>query len=204
MTEDEARAWLDGNVPRETLPKIERLVALVSDEMARQNLISASSAEHIWARHIVDSAQLVRLAGPGRGRWIDIGTGAGFPGLVVAIVGERPVTMIEPRPKRTVFLSAVVEALGLDAEVVTAKAQTVERTGAVISARAVASTTDIFAWSNHLADSGTVWLLPKGRSARSELADAKRTWQGVFHVERSVTDAESGIIVARDVRRRRK
>lgn len=202
MTEDEARAWLERHVPRETIARFERIVELISAEMARQNLISKASATQIWARHIVDSAQLLPLTGDGSSRWIDIGSGAGFPGLVIAAAGRR-VTMIEPRPKRTAFLAHVVEALGLDAEVLTAKAQTVERKGDVISARAVAPTAQLFEWTTHLAASGAVWLLPKGRSALSELAEAKRTWQGVFHVESSVTDAHSGIIVARQVRRRR-
>lgn len=204
MTEDEARAWLERHVSRETSALLERFVGLLRGEMERQNLISPASAAQLWSRHIVDSAQLLQLAKDTPGRWIDVGTGAGFPGLVVAIAGGRPVTMIEPRPRRTAFLGAVVEALGLDAEVISAKAQAVERKGAVISARAVAAAPDLLGWTSHLAEPDALWLLPKGRSALSELAEAKRTWQGDFRVEASVTDPESGIIVARHVRRRRR
>lgn len=205
MTEEQALVWLDAHVPRETRPRLEHLVALVRAEMANQNLISAASAEHVWARHIVDSAQLVGLSGGRCGRWIDVGTGAGFPGLVVAIIRDDLITMIEPRPRRTDFLSRVVEELGLEnAEIRAAKAQSVQEAGAILSARAVAPASQLLDWASHLAASDALWLLPKGRSARSELAEAKRTWQGVFHVERSVTDAESGIIVAHDVRRRRR
>ena len=88
MTEEEARAWLrsNQNVSRETWDKLELFIALLLDEMSRQNLISKSSADHIWTRHIVDSAQLLHFAPEKNGVWLDLGTGAGFPGIVAAIL----------------------------------------------------------------------------------------------------------------------
>lgn len=187
-------------VSRETFEKLETYVTLLREESRRQNLISASSLDRAWERHILDSAQLVRFApGPGAS-WADIGAGAGLPGIVVACLVEGPVTLIEPRKLRAEFLHKVVDTLGLNASVATAKAERVEGRFDVITARAVASLPQLLKISLHLSTGKTVWALPKGRSAQSELAEARRTWQGVFHVERSVTDDNSYIVVATGVR----
>jgi 16S rRNA (guanine527-N7)-methyltransferase len=187
-------------VSRETFEKLETYVALLREESRRQNLISASSLDRAWERHILDSAQLVRFEpGPGAS-WADIGAGAGLPGIVVACLIEGPVTLIEPRKLRAEFLHKVVDALGLNASVATAKAERVEGSFDVITARAVASLPQLLKISLHLSTGKTVWALPKGRSAQSELVEARRTWQGVFHVERSVTDDDSYIVVATGVR----
>jgi 16S rRNA (guanine527-N7)-methyltransferase len=206
MTEEEARAWVRQRfgVPRETL--LDRYAAIVRDEAARQNLVSASTLDQFWSRHIVDSAQLVPLAGDGGGLWIDVGSGAGLPGMVVAALTERPMVLVEPRTKRAEFLRTTAEALGLQAHV-TVAASRVETYGpptraAVISARAVAELSALLLSARHCTDSSTVWLLPKGRNAQSEVEAARRAWQGVFHVEPSITQPDSGIVVAREVRRK--
>lgn len=204
MTEDEARAWLQCAVPRETIDKLEYFVELLREETANQNLISASSADQIWARHIVDSAQLLSLdTNPNSGSWVDIGTGAGFPGMVIAITGSRPVIMVEPRPRRAEFLQQTADRLSLKSSVLREKIENFHGKAAVISARAVAPAPALFDRAHHLVRTNTLWLLPKGKSAQSELAQAQQAWQGAFHVKQSVTDPEAGIIVAQGVRRRR-
>lgn len=205
MTEDEAVTWLsDIGVPRGTIDRLARLATLIRDEMPRQNLIAASTEPHIWARHIVDSAQLLPLAQGTEGEWVDLGSGAGFPGLVVAIVQDRPVLLIESRRKRAEFLQSVAADLSLaNCSVHLGRVETLPpREAAVISARAFASLDRTFAAACHLGDRKTRWVLPKGRNAREELEAARKTWQGEFHVEQSITDPESAIIVAQRVRRR--
>jgi 16S rRNA (guanine527-N7)-methyltransferase len=204
MTEAEAKAWLAGrDVPRETMERLEQFVALLLAENERQNLISAASAEVIWSRHIVDSSQLFYLGSSG-GSWYDLGSGPGLPGIVLAILTPQPVLLIEPRKRRVEFLHAAIGALDLpNAQVEQARAEQVEATPAGnISARAFTSLGETFARGMHLADENTCWVLPKGQKAVSELEQARRTWQGVFHVEQSATDAASAIVVARQVRRR--
>lgn len=209
MTEDEARAWLADQfiVPRETSERLETYIALLFEEMSRQNLIAESTREQVWARHIVDSAQLIPMAGtPMAGGWIDLGSGAGLPGIVVAILTDWPVLMVESRRKRTEFLARVINALGLDnARLWEGRAETlmVDVPAAVISARAFAPMPRLLSGSAHLANDSTLWLLPKGKNWKNELESIDATWQGVFHVEQSVTDAESAIVVARQVRKRR-
>lgn len=205
MTEDEAKAWLAREVSPDALIRLERFVALLVDESHRQNLISAASRDEVWSRHVVDSAQLFRHAGDVPiGSWIDVGSGAGLPGIVIACISDRPVTLVEPRPRRVAFLRSVVAALKLlQTEVVSGKVERlVAEPAAVISARAVGSLDMLFASCAHIASKNTVWILPKGASAESEVAQAKAAWQAVFHVEQSITHPQSRIVIAREVVRR--
>ena len=202
MSEDEACDWIAKRVPRETVVMLERLAALVRDEAVRQNLIAASTIETIWSRHIVDSAQLLALA-PEQGRWIDLGAGAGFPGLVVALMRDGEIVLAESRAKRVAFLRGAVEALGLSAKVSVAAGRIEMMPPTpfdIISARAFAPLDRLFVTSLHLAGPHTRWVLPKGRGAQAELDAARGSWQGDFRIVPSITDPAAAIIVADHVR----
>jgi 16S rRNA (guanine527-N7)-methyltransferase len=190
-------------VSRETFEKIETYGELLKEENKRQNLVSPLTLESLWDRHIFDSAQLVRFEPHAGASWVDIGSGAGLPGIVVAALVEGPVTLIEPRRLRAEFLHKLCESLSLRASVFAGKAERAEGKFDVITARAVAKLTVLLKISAHLSTRKTVWALPKGRSALEELAEAKQSWQGAFHVEQSVTDVESYIVVGTGVRARR-
>ena len=187
------------DVPRETVERLKRYAALIREENERQNLVSRSTLEALWDRHILDSAQLVRF---GQGAWLDIGSGAGLPGIVIACLIGEPVTLVEPRRLRAEFLDRAVSTLGLDGRVSVhqAKIERVEGQFDSITARAVASADRILAMSEHLAHSGTRWVLPKGKTAQSELAEVQRNWQCSIRAEKSVTDPESAILVLGNVR----
>jgi len=189
-------------VSRETFEKLELYAALLREESARQNLVSAATLDDLWERHIVDSAQLLRYEPQALASWLDIGSGAGLPGIVVACLAEGAVTLVEPRRLRADFLHKVVESLRLDASVLCAKVERVEGRFDVITARAVAALPRLLKISAHLSTGKTVWALPKGRGALAELAEARRTWQGDFRVEPSVTDDDSYVVVATKVRAR--
>ena len=189
-------------VSRETFEKLEAYVALVREESALQNLISASTLDRIWDRHILDSAQLVPFEPRAGASWLDIGSGAGLPGIVIACLVEGPVILVEPRRLRADFLHKVCESLNLNASVVCSKVERLEGNFDVITARAVASLAKLLELSAHLSTRNTVWALPKGRNARGELAEARRSWQGSFQLKRSVTDADSWIVVGTGVRAR--
>ncbi|WP_404711007.1 16S rRNA (guanine(527)-N(7))-methyltransferase RsmG [Sphingomonas sp. MMS24-J13] len=202
MTEEEARAWLAArNVPRGTLDRLAQFADLVRREGANQNLISASTMDQMWARHIVDSAQLLDSAG--EGDWLDLGSGAGFPGLVIALVGERPITLVESRAKRIAFLRQAVDVLGVANRVAVfgGRAEILpDRKYGVITARAFAPLPRLLAIAHRFSTPKTTWVLPKGRSAALELEEVAGSWQGSFGIVPSVTDSEAAIIVARDVR----
>lgn len=153
--------------------------------------------ESIWERHVLDSAQLLRFAPDGQRRWADVGSGAGLPGIVIAILTPEPVTLIEPRRLRADFLRSVADRLGLSdrVHVEQAKVERVEGQFDVITARAVAQLDRLLEIAAHLSKTETVWILPKGRNAQSELAQAQRKWHCDVLVEQSRTNPESEILV---------
>jgi len=206
MDEAVARAWVERelDVPRGTMARLDAFADLLRAENERQNLVSRSSLTQLWVRHIADSAQLLRFAPSPAASWVDLGTGAGFPGLIVALLHSGPVTLVEERRLRVDFLASAAESLGLDVEIVAGKAERVaSRPFDVISARALAPLGRLFQLGTGFSTAKSVWLLPKGRNAETELAALDSSWQGSFRLEPSVTDPEARIIVAQGVRRRR-
>ncbi|MEP7222242.1 MAG: 16S rRNA (guanine(527)-N(7))-methyltransferase RsmG [Novosphingobium sp.] len=199
--EEAARAWVAAlpGVDASAIARLEKLAALLAEENQLQNLVSASSLGEVWRRHIADSAQLLALIPQGAviESWLDLGTGAGFPGLAVACL--RPdveVVMVESRARRIAWLQRAAEALGLTrASILGQRLEHVAtRTFDAISARAFAPLDKLLALSARFSTSDTIWLLPKGRSAPQEL-QMLSGWRHVFHVEQSLTDPEAGIIV---------
>lgn len=199
MTEEEARAWLAArNVSRETFARIEAFLAFLIGEATRQNLIAASTLDSLWARHVVDSAQLLDHAGEWQS-WLDLGAGAGFPGLIVAMLREAQVTLIESRTKRIAFLEEAARIAGVADRVmvVGSRVETAPRRRYdVISARAFAPLPKLLDLAQPFTDKSTRFVLPKGRSAAEELAAARASWQGSFRLVPSITDSEAAIIVA--------
>jgi 16S rRNA (guanine527-N7)-methyltransferase len=180
------------------IDRLERLVAMLVDENARQNLVARASLDHVWQRHIVDSAQLHHVSRGTSGPWLDLGTGAGFPGLVVAALEPmRPVTLVDSRRLRTEWLSRACESLGLGhVKVIHARVEDLPpHTVAVISARAFAPLERLLQLSARFSTPQTLWLLPKGAKARHELQELGREWQNTFHVEQSLTDPAAGVLV---------
>jgi 16S rRNA (guanine527-N7)-methyltransferase len=199
-SEDEARDWLRQSPEFDAAAeqRLERLVGLLRAENEQQNLVSAASLDEVWRRHIVDSAQLLgHVPRETSSPWLDLGTGAGFPGLVIAALRpECEVILVESRKRRITWLRAAADDLGLRR--VTVAGSRLEdvptRSAAVISARAFAPLDRLLDLSARFSTSDTRWLLPKGRSAQQEL-DMLRGWKHMFHVEHSLTDPDAGVIV---------
>lgn len=198
-----ARDWLAANlhVSRETLGQLDRYIVALRAENARQNLVSASTLDDdsIWCRHIVDSAQLLTLAPPNGGNWVDLGSGAGLPGLVIAILAPQwRVTLVESRRLRRDFLGTYIRDDCLDRRVSVHHGRVETLAPAqydVISARAFAPLDRLLPLARHLAGPSTLWLLPKGKNAQVELAALPPTWQTRFSVRPSLTSGESHILV---------
>lgn len=191
-------------VSRETRRLLELYVELLLKENERHNLIARSTIDDVWHRHIADSAQLVRFAPRMDSSWVDIGSGAGLPGLVIAILTQGNVGLVEPRRLRADFLGRAVGELGLSNRVTVhaGRAERITGTFDVITARAVATLDQFLSLSQHLSTDKTLWVLPKGKSAHSELDEARRSWQGEFRLEPSVTSQEAAIVVASGVGRK--
>ena len=198
-SENEARAWLR-SLPEcddAAMQRLQVLVAMLAEENQRQNLVSNASLDQVWLRHIVDSAQLLTHVPRGTELpWMDLGTGAGFPGLVIAALRpECEVLMVESRARRIEWLNRARIAMELNhACVLGQRLEMIEsRPVGVISARAFAPLARLLELSSRFSTADTVWLLPKGRSAQQELDDLRK-WRHVFHVEQSLTDPQAGII----------
>jgi 16S rRNA (guanine527-N7)-methyltransferase len=204
MDESGARAWVERecDVSRETMARLDVFAGLLRDESERQNLVSRGTLDQLWLRHIADSAQLLRFASAGAS-WLDLGTGAGFPGLIAAALHDGPVTLVEERRLRVAFLRRAAEAMELRVEIHHGKVERLPpRPFDVISARAFAPLEKLLSLGTAFSTQKSLWLLPKGRNAETELAALDPSWQGDFRLEPSVTDPEAQIIVAEGVRRR--
>lgn len=199
-SEAAAQAWLAARPEWDALAaeRIDRLIALLAEENTRQNLVAAASLSVVWQRHIVDSAQLLaHVPRETSSPWLDLGTGAGFPGLVIAALRpECEVVMVESRARRVEWLERARLALGLErACVIGSRLELVpSRSFRVISARAFAPLPKLLELSARFSTKDTLYLLPKGRSAQQELLELNR-WNHLFHVEQSLTDTEAGVIV---------
>ena len=205
-SEEEARAYVETWANAETIKKLEQYAGLLIAENQQQNLISKSSEAQLWVRHLADSAQLLEhvpretyeVGGPGP--WLDLGTGPGLPGLVIAILRPQiPVVLVESRARRVEFLNSCVGLLGLkNCTVIGDRLERVTPFESwVISARAFAPLGKLIALSAPFSTKATRYILPKGRSAAHELSQTKASIRNMFHVKQSLTDTEAGIIVSK-------
>ncbi len=138
---------------------------------------------------------------------MDMGTGAGFPGLIVAVLHDGPVTLVEERKKRVEFLTEAAAILGIEGkvEIIHNKIERLPaRSFETISARAFAPLDKLLGLAERFSTVSTRWILPKGRNAKSELEAAESLWQGEFSLEPSRTDPDAWIVIAEKVRRRQR
>lgn len=199
MTEKEARDRVAELMPS-AVDRLDRYAALLLAENRRQNLIARSTETSLWARHLLDSAQLLRFVRAEDRSWLDVGSGAGLPGIVIAALGRWEVTLVEPRRRRSEFLTRAVRELQLaDTRVIGGDVRMLKGSYDVVSARAVASVAELLSWTRTCTTEATRFVLPKGRSAADDVDTARRQWHGSFHVEQSVTDPDGRIVIAERV-----
>ncbi len=196
--EEQARSFVAGLCDEQAVARFEAFIALLAAENEKQNLISANSLNSVWQRHIADSVQLLQHVPRETSPWMDLGSGAGMPGLVIAIARpDLEIHLVESRKKRVVWLEAVASHFGLrKCRVHGARLENVESAPMrVICARAFAPLGKLLSLSARFSTQETVWLLPKGRSAGQELAEQPESVRQMFHVEQSATDPQAGIMI---------
>lgn len=198
-----------GYVSRETFDLLKAFEALVGKWSPKINLVSKADLTDIWGRHIVDSLQIVPLVPDSPRKWVDLGSGGGFPGIVLAIVAkdfwpDLNMVLIESDQRKATFLRTAVRELGLHASVLTDRIEeTTPQVADVLSARALASLDDLLAHADrHLAPGGLA-IFPKGRRAEEEIAQARENWTFDLQETPSITDAEARILTIRNIRRAR-
>jgi 16S rRNA (guanine527-N7)-methyltransferase len=201
--EDFARAFA---VSRETIDKI-----LVYETLLRQwqktiNLVAPSTLDAVWSRHFADSAQLLALAPAEARRWLDLGSGAGFPGLVLALMlagreGAK-VTLLESDTRKAAFLAEVARRTGAPVDI---RPERIEKTATqsklgavdVITARALAPLPRLLELAAPAFGPHTLGVFPKGREAEAEVSAARERWSFEAALEPSLTDAGGRIVLVR-------
>jgi 16S rRNA (guanine527-N7)-methyltransferase len=207
MTESGELAVAGLNVSRETFADLKALEALVRRWNPAINLVGKASLGNLWHRHIADSAQIFAYCPPSARHWVDIGSGGGFPGLVVAILAREPVpalqvTLVESDQRKATFLRQAAQALGRDVTVLSERAEVVPGLAAdVISARALAPLAELLSIAHrHLRLDG-VALFPKGARHAEEIVDARKTWNFEVEMQPSQSDPDAAVLVIRKINR---
>jgi 16S rRNA (guanine527-N7)-methyltransferase len=196
------------DVSCETVDRLHDLAALVVKWNKSINLVSRASEVEIWRRHIHDSAQLFRGPSDENDVWLDIGSGGGFPGLVLAVIAksqapDRSHILVESDQRKATFLREVSRQLGLRVTVHTKRIEQLEPQRAdVITARAVASLRLLLPWICRHTKPGGIALLLKGAEYRSEVTDALADWQFEFDAIPSATNSGAAVLVVREPKRR--
>lgn len=197
---------MDLDVSRETFDRLECYVEVLKKWNPKINLVSRSSIEHIWTRHILDSKQVYDLADP-QPLWLDMGSGGGLPGIVVAILAaekspETKVTLLESDQRKCAFLRTAARECGVEVTVVSERIEKVPPQNAgILSARALADLTQLLAFSErHLSKTGTA-LFPKGVTWKKEVEAAKTTWQFEHELHHSLTEPGAVILKIKGVSR---
>ena len=211
--EEEARRRLveDIGVSRETFRRLERFAELLRNWSSALNLVSRRTLDDIWNRHFLDSAQLLPLASRrGPESWADLGSGGGFPGMVIAILAleQLPglsVSLIESNARKCAFLENVSRETSTPVRVFNVRAEGMGAAGFdVVSARAVAPLTDLIPLATRILQRRGVCLFLKGRGHAREVAEARKTWDFSLSGFPSLTDGEARILAVERISRARR
>jgi 16S rRNA (guanine527-N7)-methyltransferase len=196
---DRARVLAGSRVSRETAERLDLYVSQLRRWQPIKNLVGPATLDEVWRRHIDDTLQLLDLA-PDARTWLDLGSGAGIPGLILAIAGtERgiQVDLVESNARKCAFLTETARLTGAPARVRNARIESVIDAYAgieIVCARALAPLAQLLAWTEPLLKTGTTGLFPKGRDVQAELTQASAQWTVVNDLVPSRTDSEARIV----------
>ncbi|MBS0277047.1 MAG: 16S rRNA (guanine(527)-N(7))-methyltransferase RsmG [Proteobacteria bacterium] len=191
-------------VSHETLARLKAYVGLLNDWNARHNLVSKNSLEDVWRRHVWDSAQLIRFVPDSASSLVDLGSGAGFPGLVLAVLlRERPgfkTVLYESIAKKCAFLIAAAERMQIAVEVRNARMEKARpEPFDLVTARACAPLTRLLGYARPFQGPRTINLFLKGQNVAAELTEARTSWKLNAVRHESLTDPSGAILEIRDI-----
>lgn len=206
LMDAEGFAAVSGATPAQ-VADLERFRVMLAERNEVMNLVGPASLPDFWSRHAWDSAQLVRLQPQARA-WADLGAGAGLPGIVLAILGKGVlgfhVDLVESMTKRCKFLSEVVEALELPATVHNARAENLDLTVEIVTARACAPLWRLLGYARPYLQGGATGLFLKGQDVVAEMSEAARYWEYEADVVPSKSDPRGRIVRVKRLGRARK
>ncbi len=201
MTPEEFQALAE--VSADTLGRLKEYVALVEKWQRRINLVGRSSLADVWRRHLLDSAQLAAHL-PGRARnVVDLGSGAGFPGLVLAVMGPARVHLVESDSRKCIFLREAIRITAANAEIHHCRIEAMDPFAVdAITARACAPLAKLLEYALPFVGGGGACLFLKGRKAQRELTDSLKIWMMRVTRIRSISDPSGEILKLEDISRR--
>ena len=182
------------NVSRETFERLQIYADLLKKWNPRINLVAKSTLDDLWSRHFMDSTQLLGLLDAPVDHWADLGSGGGFPGLVIALMRDEPnaphkVTLVESDLRKCTFLRTVLRETGVVADVINARIEAVEPLGVnILSARALADLSFLLSFVDRHMHKDGIELLPKGANWQAELQEAQTKWHFAYSVAKSQTE----------------
>ena len=190
-------------VSRETLAKLETYAECLHHWQRHMNLVGKSTINDLWHRHFLDSAQLRRLCQSDRSRLVDLGSGAGFPGLVLSIMGQTSVELVESNKRKCSFLGEVVRATGATARITNVRLENVStpELADVVTSRAVAPLSRLLGYCSSWLKRDGVALLHKGAAVEQELTEATKDWTMNVKRHRSQTDPRGVVLEVRELAR---
>jgi len=198
ITQDKFAEVFD--VSRETMDRLQAYSALLVKWNPKINLVAKSTISNMWHRHFADSAQIWALAPKGAKTWLDIGSGAGFPGLVIAAIAaektpDLAVTLVESDRRKSVFLQAAAREMGISVQIITKRIEDLEPQNAdIMSARALSSLSQLLEFADKHRKPHGVNLFPKGARVDSELTESSTCWHMAYETFPSMTDSDAVIL----------
>ena len=192
----------DTGVSRETLDRLRAYAGLLTIWNAKINLIGRATVADLWHRHMLDSAQLVPLLPKSAATLVDMGSGAGFPGLVLAAMGDVSAHLIEGDQRKAAFLREAARVMGVSVSIHACRIDAAPHIAAdVITARALAPLTDLLALAERFSGKSTIHIYPKGQNMEGELTQAHKIWTMGLERFPSRTDLAASILRLSEVRR---
>lgn len=196
------------NVSRETFERLKAYEASLHEWQSKFNLVSNSSLEDAWNRHFLDSAQLYQYVPKTAKVLFDFGSGAGFPGMVIAIMAKEKtpylkVSLVESIGKKTLYLNEVKKITATDVEIINDRIENINnRKADVITSRAMASLKELFSYVYKFCKKDTICIFPKGKKYAEEIAEAKKEWKFSCDIKPSEQSDEGKILIITNLFRR--
>lgn len=194
------------DVSRETFLRLKEYEKLLFKWNLKINLVAKSTLDNFWNRHVLDSAQFLSSVGEKAGKWVDLGSGGGLPGLVVAILYDEigslnKLFLVEADVRKAVFLKTVCRELGLKVEVYNNRIQELPLMSAnVVSARALAPLTTLCLYAKNHLDKDGVAVFAKGENWKAELVEAQKKWIFNYEAVKSTLHEGSVVLVLRGIK----